>query len=38
MTHLLQCFATHGDGKTMAIPRREGSENQANIGAAGDVI
>src|SRR6267143_1904604 len=32
--HHLQCFSTHGDGKTMAIPRREGSENQANIGAA----
>src|SRR5882724_725675 len=38
MTHFLQCFAAHGDRKTMAVPSRKSCENQANIGATGDVI
>src|SRR6266850_5356682 len=38
MTHFLQCFSAHGDGKTMAVPPRKGCENQADVGATGDVI
>src|SRR6267143_6541776 len=29
MTHFLECFSAHSDGQTMAIPWREGCENQA---------
>src|SRR5216684_1041687 len=38
MTHFLECFSAHSDGQTMAIPRRQGCENQADISAAGNVV
>src|SRR5437899_5332532 len=37
-SHVLQRFAAHGRGKPMAISRRQRGENQADVGAARDVI
>ena len=38
MAHVLQRFAAHGRGKPMAISQRQRGENQADVGAARDVI